>query len=111
MPKIELIYEQSCPNVADARAQLRLALEQTGLPAHWQEWEHNDPNSPTYARRYGSPSILVDGEDVAGEPASDAPSCRIYTNTQGRNRGIPDAALIHTALERHAWPTQTGRPM
>ena len=100
MPKIEFIYEQSCPNVADARAQLRLALEQTGLPAHWQEWEHNDLHSPDYARRYGSPSILVDGEDVAGEPASDAPSCRIYTNTQGRNRGVPDAALIRTALEK-----------
>lgn len=100
MPRIEFIYEQSCPNIADARAQLRLALEQTGLPAHWQEWEHNDPNSPAYARRYGSPSILVDGDDVAGEPASDAPSCRIYTNTQGRNRGVPDAALIRRALEK-----------
>lgn len=100
MPKIEFIYERNCPNIEDARTQLRLALEQTGLPAHWQEWEHNDPHSPAYARRYGSPSILVDGEDVASEPASDAPSCRIYTNTRGRNRGVPDAKLIRTALER-----------
>lgn len=99
MPKIEFIYEQSCPNVADARVQLRLALEQTGLPARWQEWERNDPNSPAYARRYGSPSILVDGRDVAGEPGSDAPNCRIYANILGRNRGVPDAALIRTALE------------
>jgi mercuric ion transport protein len=116
MPKIEFIYEQSCPNVADARMQLRLALKQTGLPVRWQEWERNDPGSPAYARRYGSPSILVDGRDVAGEPAaeklllrfphfrhpwrsSDAPSCRIYTNSPGRNRGVPDAALIRTALE------------
>lgn len=99
MPRIEFIYERSCPNVEDARAQLRLALEQTGLPMHWQEWEHSDPNSPAYAHRYGSPSILVDAEDVAGEPASDAPSCRIYTNTQGRNRGVPDATLIRAALE------------
>ncbi len=101
MPKIEFIYELSCPNVADARQQLRLALEQTGLPLEWQEWEHNDPYSPEYTRRYGSPSILVNGVDVAGEPASDAASCRIYTNTQGRNRGVPDAALIRTALEKH----------
>jgi len=100
VPKIEFIYELSCPNIADARAQLRLALEQSGLPLQWQEWEHNDPNSPDYTRRYGSPSILVNGVDVAGEPASDAASCRIYTNTQGRNRGVPDAALIRTALEK-----------
>lgn len=101
MPNIEFIYEQGCPNVADARAQLRLALEQTGLPAHWQEWEHGDPHSPAHARRYGSPSILVDGEDVAGEPASDAPSCRIYANTAGRHRGVPEASLIRTALVKH----------
>jgi len=107
--KIEFIYERSCPNIEDARAQLRLALVQTGLPAHWQEWEHNDPKSPGYARRFGSPTVLVDGADVAGEPAPDdthpnagtaAPSCRIYSNTQGRNRGVPDAALIRTALEK-----------
>lgn len=110
MPKIEFIYEQNCPNVADARAQLRLALEQTGLPARWQEWEHSDPNSPDYARRYGSPSILVDSEDVVGELSSDAPSCRIYANTQGRNRGVPDATLIRTALEHHMKNTNTPPP-
>ena len=110
MPKIEFIYEQSCPNIADARAQLRLALEQTGLPAHWQEWEHNAPDCPAYAHRYGSPSILVDGEDVAGEPASDAPSCRIYTNTQGRNRGVPDATLIRAALEKHMQNSKSTLP-
>ncbi len=110
MPKIEFIYEQNCPNVEDARAQLRLALEQTGLPTRWQEWEHNDPKSPAYARRYGSPSILVEGEDVAGESASDAPSCRIYANTKGRNRGVPDATLIRTALEHHMKNTSTPPP-
>jgi hypothetical protein len=110
MPKIEFIYEQSCPNIADARAQLRLALEQTGLPMHWQEWEHSAPDCPAYARRYGSPSILVDGEDVAGEPATDAPNCRIYTNTQGRNRGVPDAALIRTALGKRMQDSKSSLP-
>ena len=119
MPRIEFIYELSCPNVADARAQLRLALEHAGLPVRWQEWEHNDPNSPAYARRYGSPSILVDGEDVAGEPATDAvqnsagtaaPSCRIYTNSQGRSRGVPDAALIRTALEKRTENSKSSLP-
>ena len=110
MPKIEFIYEQGCPNIADARTQLRLALEQSGLPLHWQEWERSDPNSPAYARRFGSPSILVAGEDVAGEPPADAPSCRIYTNTRGRNRGIPDVNLIRHALEHHMKNTQSPAP-
>ena len=110
MPKIEFIYEQGCPNIADARTQLRLALEQSGLPLHWQEWERSDPNSPAYAHRFGSPSILVAGEDVAGELPSDAPSCRIYTNTRGRNRGIPDVNLIRHALEHHMKNTQSPAP-
>jgi len=144
MPIVEFIYEQNCPNVADARVQLHLALVQSGLPAHWQEWEHNDPSSPDYARRYGSPSILVDGKDVAGEPAAEklllrlspwgrlraphfrhpwrssdamqggaetaAPSCRIYTNTQGRNRGVPDATMIRTALENRMERSQSSPP-
>ncbi len=110
MPKIEFIYERSCPNIANARTQLRLALEQTGLPARWQEWEHHDRRSPAYARRYGSPSILVDGVDVAGEPASEAPSCRIYSSSRGRNRGVPDASLIRTTLENRMKNRNPSRP-
>ena len=100
MSQIEFIYDRDCPNVEDARSQLRLALRQKGLPAAWQEWEHSDPASPAYARLYGSPSILVAGKDIAGEPPSEDPSCRIYANTPGRNRGVPDVSLINAALER-----------
>ena len=98
MPKIEFLYEKTCPNVADARDVLRAALMQAGLPAHWQEWEHSDPAAPDHARRYGSPTILVDGLDVAGEPPGDEPSCRIYAHEAGRQRGVPSLDLILRAL-------------
>lgn len=116
MPKIEFLYDRDCPNVDDARQQLRLALERVDLAGDWIEWERNDPCSPDYARHYGSPTVLVDGRDVAGEPpAEDAPSCRIYTHTQGRNRGVPDAGLIAATLwqpdpdsaRRNATPTRS----
>lgn len=105
MPKIEFIYDRDCPNIEDARTQLRLALSQSGLPATWQEWEHNDPANPAYARLYGSPTILVDGQDITGDSPSGDPSCRIYANTQGRNRGVPDARLIRTVLKRQMQST------
>ena len=105
MPKIEFIYERDCPNIEDARTQLRFALQQSGLPAEWQEWEHNDSASPAYARLYGSPTVLVAGQDITGDSPSGDPSCRIYANTQGRNRGVPDATLIRAALQRHMQPT------
>lgn len=101
MPKIEFLYDRDCPNVDDARRQLRLALERCGLAGGWIEWERNNLDSPAYARQYGSPTILVDGQDVAGEsPSDDVPSCRVYTNGSGRNRGVPDADLITAALSR-----------
>ena len=105
MPQVEFIYDRDCPNVEDARSELRLALRQSGQPVVWQEWEHSDPTSPAYARLYGSPSILVAGEDITGEPPSEDPNCRIYTNTSGRNRGVPHASLISAALERHMQKT------
>jgi mercuric ion transport protein len=107
MPKIEFLYEQTCPNVADARAVLRAALAQAGLPVRWQEWERSDPAAPGYARRYGSPTILVDGQDVAGEPPNDEPSCRIYAAEPGRHRGVPSVALIMKALQPDR-PSRTG---
>lgn len=105
MPKIEFIYDRNCPNIEDARTQLRRALEQSGLAPDWQEWERSDPTSPAYTRLYGSPTVLVAGEDINGEPPSGDPSCRIYANTQGRNRGVPDATLIRSALQRHMQST------
>lgn len=101
MPKIEFLYDRDCPNIDDARRQLRRALQRAGLAGDWIEWERNDPNSPAYARQFGSPTVLVDGRDVAGEsPAEDAPSCRIYTHSRGRNRGVPRADVIVAALRQ-----------
>ena len=105
MPKIEFLFENSCPNVTAARAALRTALAQAGLPCQWQEWERQDLRAPDHARRYGSPTILVDGRDIVGEPPSDEPSCRIYTSAPGRNRGVPPVNQIVDALKAHR-PTE-----
>jgi hypothetical protein len=114
---VEFIYDADCPNVADARRNLRQALAAAGLPQQWHEWDRNKPGSPDYARRFGSPTILVDGRDVVevapaddvqdGTSASTAErveaadrSCRIYTMTLGRQRGVPSVEVILAALTR-----------
>lgn len=97
--QIELIYEKTCPNIDRARAALLAALSQSGREPRWQEWEQNDPLAPPVARRFGSPTILVEGRDVAGEPPSEElPSCRIYADEDGRVRGAPTVASITAAL-------------
>jgi hypothetical protein len=97
---VELIYDAGCPNVTDARNNLRKALAAADLPRRWREWDRSKPGGPDYARRYGSPTILVDGRDVAGAAPSDDPACRIYTMDPGRERGVPAVEAIMAALNR-----------
>ncbi len=102
-PVIELIYEKTCPNIDKARVALLAALAYSGWPTHWQEWEQNDPSAPPVARHFGSPTILVNGRDVAGEaPSEELPRCRLYADVEGRIRGAPTVASIVAAL---SWKT------
>ena len=97
--RIELIYDADCPNVAAAREHLREALARAGASPDWKEWDRADPEGPPYVRRYGSPTILVDGRDVGGLPPSDgSASCRIYTSTAGEMGGVPPVETIAAAL-------------
>ena len=100
MPTIEFIYDRDCPNVEGARAALRDALRALKRTQVWQEWDRADQKAPAYVRAYGSPTILVDGKDIAGMPPGDASACRIYRNEQGNARGIPDSQLILAAMQQ-----------
>lgn len=99
MRDVELIYDNDCPNVEAARDGLRQALADAGAPLQWQEWERSDPDSPDYVRGYGSPTVLVDGSDVAGASPSDgADCCRLYTDETGQFQSAPSRATIAAAL-------------
>ena len=83
--QIELVYDPGCPNVDLARTVLTAACREASVPAVWTEWNSEDPDCPPHARNLGSPSILVNGEDVAPGPhpwaqrePGDGPRCRVY---------------------------------
>jgi len=96
--RVELIYQDSCPNVEGARAALRAAFRSIGRAPRWTEWERGAPGAPAHARLYGSPTILVDGRDVAGAaPGDGSESCRVYGGAQ---QGVPPVAAIVAALGR-----------
>lgn len=96
--KIELVYFAGCPNAAAARANLKTACLALGLKPKWTELDQNDSNAPDYAMRFGSPSILVEGQDVAGGPGEccTPKSCRVYEG--GGN--APDVEMIKAALNK-----------
>lgn len=97
--RVELIYDRDCPNVERARSQLREAMEQAGRTPEWTEWDSADPSSPDYARRHGSPTILVNGIDVAGVLPTNSPqSCRVYAG-EGSLEGVPSVMSIAAALK------------
>jgi len=101
MKTIELIIDRGCPNVEAARAELRRALSDLELPLRWQEWDRESTEAPAHARKYGSPTVLVNGRDVVGDGTeADANSCRVYLDHDGRIRGAPSAKEIRDALIR-----------
>jgi hypothetical protein len=70
-------------------------LAAAGQPPVFEDVDVTAVGTPEHLRQWGSPTILVDGRDIAGDPPT-GPSCRIYgTGTAGR--GPPDE-LIARAL-------------
>ncbi len=98
--KIELITDTDCPNVEATRAVLREALDAVGLPRDWTEWDRESDSSPPHSRRYGSPTVLVNGIDVSGESeTADGNCCRIYQDEAGHFRGVPSRESVVEALQ------------
>jgi hypothetical protein len=98
--QIELVYDPGCPNVGLAREILTACCRDAGIPAVWTEWSSDDPDCPVYAINLGSPSILVNGEDVAPGPhpwaareSSDAPRCRVYRDGDAIVRAPPQGRV------------------
>jgi mercuric ion transport protein len=97
--KVELIYDTACPNVAETRANLLQAFAAARLEAKWTEWERSSLSIPAYAAGFGSPTVLVEGCDVAGEnPREHISCCRLYASAEGRYSGSPSVELLKTSF-------------
>jgi hypothetical protein len=100
-----LIHDPACPNVAAARSNLRAALDAAGQPPRWREFDRNAADTPAEWRAFGSPTILVDGRDVAGTDATaGGNSCRVYRSLDGRLIGVPSVEQITAVLHRASAP-------
>jgi tRNA-Thr(GGU) m(6)t(6)A37 methyltransferase TsaA len=97
--RIELVYDDACPNVDAARHHLASALEGLGLTPRWREYHIGVDDLPSHAEGHGSPTVLVGGRCVAGAPAHADHSCRIYTGVDGVLTGAPPADVIARAIQ------------
>lgn len=100
MALVEYIYENNCPNVELTRSQLLQAFSKLNMKPHWQEWEINDNAAPAYIRQYGSPTILINGEDIDGSGNSKNPQqCRLYTQPDNSISGVLPIDSIVNAIK------------
>jgi len=93
-PRIQFLTFAGCPLADAARSELKVALAACGIE-DYEEIDILDPTAPDHLRGWGSPTILINGIDVAGQRKGDNASCRIYAG----ERGVPESAEIIKRLQ------------
>ena len=89
---VEIVYFSGCPHADEARRNVRKALEMEDRDAAWSEWDQASSTVPSRYRGLPSPTVLIDGKDVAGPtPSTEGDfSCRAG--------GAPDVDAVVAAL-------------
>ncbi len=108
--QVELVYDPGCPNVDATRDVLTRVLRGIDVPAVWTEWRTDDPTCPPAYLGYGSPTVLVNGDDVAPGPhpwapreKGDGPRCRVYRDGDSVS-GTPPESLVSSAVQAAVGP-------
>ena len=105
IPDIELLWWAGCPSTDRAQAELEQALRDVGLSNARVRRTEIDSDDEARTRGFlGSPTILVDGVDVASPGPEELVglSCRVYHRRDGRISPTPDPDDMREVLERAA---------
>lgn len=97
--KVEVLSVADCPSQPEALRLVKQVLAARGIATEIQEVLVTDEGMANELRFLGSPTIRINGQDVAGEshsPQSFALSCRFYAGS--KVVGLPPAELIHQAV-------------
>lgn len=97
--KIEVLYVAECPSHPAAVRLVRDVLATQGLAADIQEVLVTDEGMAKQFKFPGSPTIRINGRDVAGELSESqafALSCRLYPSTQPS--GLPPVEMVRRAV-------------
>ena len=97
--KVELLYVSECPSHPAALKLVREVLAAQGVATDIHEVLVRDAGMASELNFPGSPTIRINGIDVAGEPqtARDfALSCRLYPGS--KHIGLPPAQMVHRAV-------------
>jgi len=97
--KIEVLYVAECPSHPAAERMVKDVLAAEGVVTEVQEVLVRDEGMASELKFLGSPTIRVNGRDVAAETRkvqSFALSCRLYPGS--KQVGLPPTEMIHRAV-------------
>jgi hypothetical protein len=97
--KVEVLYVAECPSHPAAVKLVRDVLGAQGVAAQIHEVLVADERMAKDLRFSGSPTIRINGRDIAGTTAESkgfALSCRLYPGSQ--EIGLPPAELVRRAV-------------
>ncbi len=97
--KVEVLYVPDCPHHSSAVNQLRDVLSAEGVRTEINEVAVMDAKAAEEYRFRGSPTIRINGRDIAGEshsPISFALACRMYPGA--REAGVPPLEMMQRAV-------------
>ena len=100
--RVELLWWEGCPSYPQALEDLRAAMSELGLdPESVDVREVKTEEDAAQEGFVGSPTIRVNGRDVAPPPAGEPNglSCRVYHLRDGRVSPVPDPEDLRDALE------------
>ena len=97
---VEVLVTENCPHEDAAISLVTMAAQETGVTPRLTLIEIHDLEQAEQQHFLGSPTIRIDGSDVApfakGQAAS--LSCRLYNTAHGQS-GVPELELVRAALE------------
>lgn len=99
---VSVLHIDDCPNWVEAGSRLRTALNNVGASGTVVNFVAlHTPEDASRVPFAGSPTILVDGEDLfpSNGHTTDL-ACRVY-QTDGRLAGLPSLGDIEAALRQH----------
>jgi hypothetical protein len=106
-PEIELWWWEGCPSTQRALDELRAAMRDLDLDADAiRTREIRTDAEAEHAGFTGSPTILIDGVDLAGDAGAQQPgsepglSCRVYRRRDGRISPTPDPDDLRESLRQ-----------
>lgn len=98
--EIEFRYWEDCPSHEAALERLRQAMAEEGIKTPVKVVKVESPEQAEHLQFIGSPTILVNGQDIQPPPAGAhyVLTCRTYYLEDGRVSTLPSLEMIRRAL-------------